>query len=576
MKNIKIGMKLFILVLLPVALVIGTMVTSAIMTNKVQKDLNKALYDEMFVSSSLIINADRDFYQAMIAELSMMLNQNLDEEGRKAQQTDFIDNANQTKDRISQAVEGVRGNTELFSEFKHSNGVATIEISYAAFMKHFDEWFNAYDIMTMEGDLIQQGAAFEAAREEINILGEILDEYGLYKSEQIRKDVNSRILVMTIIILAVLVGVLLFAVWLGIYIKNAVVRTTRVAKQLADKDLATQVRFDSINNRDEFGDMARAMTSLHENLHEIVSKLNVDALSLNQSASTLNLVSSEVSNSSHEIAMTVTEIAEGAGHQAEDTRKVADAVTVLGDVIEENVKSTSLLKTASSLIGQLAVEGQKSVLDLTDKTVKSQKSFEEINRVIELTNQSASRIGEASGLIAGIADQTNLLALNAAIEAARAGEAGKGFAVVADEIRKLAEQSTESTRTIDTMLDELGKNIEAASGRSIETREVFKEQVSSVDLTKSKYDEIATKIREINMAIEELGRSSGKMEDSRRDVLEVVESLSSIATENAASAEESSAATEEILATVDQMKDISSSVDELSEGLAEVVKSFKL
>ncbi|MBN2221287.1 MAG: methyl-accepting chemotaxis protein [Vallitaleaceae bacterium] len=575
MKNVKIGIKLVILVLLPVALVIGTLATSALMTNKVQKDLNTALYDEMFYSSSLIINADRDFYQAMIAELSLMLNQSLDEEGKKAQQTDFIDNANQTKERVDQAIERVRGNQELFSEFKHSSGV-NMEQSYTNFLLHFDEWFSAYDIMTMEGDLQKQGAAFEAARNEINIMGEILDQYGVFKSEEIKKDVNARILIMAIVIAVILVGVLAFAALLGSYIKSAVVHTTKVAKQLADKDLATSVQFASINNRDEFGDMARAMSSLYESLHGIISKLSEDATSLNSSARVLNEVSGEVSNSSHEIAMTVTEIAEGAGHQAEDTRKVADAVTVLGDVIEENVKSTGILKTASAQIGQLAVEGQKSVMDLTDKTVKSQKSFEEINRVIELTNQSASRIGEASGLIAGIADQTNLLALNAAIEAARAGEAGKGFAVVADEIRKLAEQSTESTRTIDTMLDELGRNIEAASGRSIETREVFKDQVVSVELTKTKYDEIAMKIREINGVIEELGGSSSKMEESRMDVLEVVESLSSIATENAASAEESSAATEEILATVDQMKEISSSVDSLSNGLAAVVQSFKI
>ena len=129
------------------------------MTNKVQKDLNTALYDEMFYSSSLIINADRDFYQAMITELSLMMNQSLDEEVKKAQQTDFIDNGNQTKERVDQAIERARGNQELFLEFKHSSGV-NMEQSYANFLLHFNEWFAAYDIMTMEGGLTKAGCCF--------------------------------------------------------------------------------------------------------------------------------------------------------------------------------------------------------------------------------------------------------------------------------------------------------------------------------------------------------------------------------------------------------------------------------
>ncbi|WP_371380563.1 methyl-accepting chemotaxis protein [Sporomusa aerivorans] len=99
-------------------------------------------------------------------------------------------------------------------------------------------------------------------------------------------------------------------------------------------------------------------------------------------------------------------------------------------------------------------------------------------QVLQLAKDLAEKnkhTAEVLDFIKNIAAQTNLLGLNAAIEAARAGEHGRGFAVVAEEVRKLADQSQEATKKIQSTLQEmngavteLNKSIEATGAISQE------------------------------------------------------------------------------------------------------------
>lgn len=67
------------------------------------------------------------------------------------------------------------------------------------------------------------------------------------------------------------------------------------------------------------------------------------------------------------------------------------------------------------------------------------------------------------------------MSLNASIEAARAGEAGKGFAVVAQQIKKLAEQSNDSSKQI----DDITKVLMQDSYKSVEIMQKMQDIVIS-------------------------------------------------------------------------------------------------
>jgi prefoldin subunit 5 len=84
----------------------------------------------------------------------------------------------------------------------------------------------------------------------------------------------------------------------------------------------------------------------------------------------------------------------------------------------------------------------------------------------EITTQSKTALEDSEkthaviDFIRFVSRQTNLLGLNASIEAARAGQYGAGFNVVAQEVRKLSNETSTATESIEKSLNSITSNIQ--------------------------------------------------------------------------------------------------------------------
>ncbi|WP_159434248.1 methyl-accepting chemotaxis protein [Peptoclostridium litorale] len=331
-----------------------------------------------------------------------------------------------------------------------------------------------------------------------------------------------------------------------------------------------------IGKKDEAGDMADSLIKMQTNFRELIGNVSDASDQVAASSEELTAISDQSALGSEEVAKTIEELARSANMQARNTETGSEKIGELESAMKENHELVEGVSGASKRVANLIEEGMLIIDGLMEKTVQSQEAVKDIFGMIVRTNESSKKIGSASDVIASIAEQTNLLALNAAIEAARAGKSGRGFAVVADEIRNLAEQSTCSTKEIDSIVSELAKNANSAVEKMTAVGSLIQKQSQSVDETGGKYREISQAIGYAAESIAKMNASVEIMDDKKMHILGIVKSLSQIAEENAAGAQEASASTEEQSASIQEIADASESLSKLSQELQQAISKFKI
>ncbi|MCX4338794.1 MAG: methyl-accepting chemotaxis protein [Lachnospiraceae bacterium] len=368
---------------------------------------------------------------------------------------------------------------------------------------------------------------------------------------------------------------------IGFFIVNKIVKpileVTQIVGRLADMDFSEIEGQEKLTARaDETGQMSRAVAELRGQLVEVVKELRGQSEQLFEASDTLNTNASETAITVEQVEKAVSEISDGASSQADETQKATESVILMGNMVEETAQEVAGMIENASSMQRYSREAFATLQKLAKINDEAREAIDVIYEQTNTTNESALKIREATSLITSIAEETNLLSLNASIEAARAGEQGRGFAVVAGQIQKLAEQSNDSARQIETIIDLLIEDSQKSVATMEDVKQIMESQNESVVHTDESFRQVGEGIRTSIEGVNKISEMTKKMDEARIVVVDVVQNLTAIAEENAASTEETSASVTEVSSIVTQISENANRLREVANRLEKNMETFKI
>ncbi|MCL2094247.1 MAG: methyl-accepting chemotaxis protein [Treponema sp.] len=308
------------------------------------------------------------------------------------------------------------------------------------------------------------------------------------------------------------------------YMTKPIVTVTGTLRDISegDGDLTQSI---NVSSKDEIGDMAKYFNLTLEKIKIMVRHVRNETRLITEMGTSLANDMTQTAAAMNEITANIQSVKSQMINQSAsvtETNATMEQITVNINKLNGHVETQTASVTQSSSaieemlaniqsVTQTLVKNSENVEKLTEASEVGRSGLQEVASDIQEISRESEGLLEINSVMENIASQTNLLSMNAAIEAAHAGEAGKGFAVVAEEIRKLAENSSEQSKTISSVLKKIKGSIDKIT--------------QSTDNVLRRFEAIDTGVRTVAEQEENIRNAMEEQGQGSKQILEAISNL---------------------------------------------------
>lgn len=375
-------------------------------------------------------------------------------------------------------------------------------------------------------------------------------------------------------VVAIMLVCLLVSTKLASTISRNIRTSIKTVEKIAAGDLNVQVNNKLLKSKDEIGDLSRVTITLRDAMQRTTLEINQNVQKLLEASSLLGTAADNTNGTMNKVRTAVNRIVENSTEQAENSKSTSEHMRLMGDNITETSAEVEALNSNAAFMHESSEKAAETLANLQRINGEVEQIIGEVQEQTNRTNDSVQQIYKATAFIASIAEETDLLSLNASIEAARAGENGKGFAVVAEQIKKLSEQSNQSSNEIEETAMMLSEDSQKAVEIMQKMQEIIMSQSESMKDTQKVVEEVVAQIANSMQSIQQIKETTEHLANVRNEVLQAVETLSNIAQDSVSGTKKTYEDTEEVVDTFKQVYMSAEQLREIADQLAGSVQYF--